>query len=181
MSICPVTQREAPSIFIPEALADPSSALWLSDSPRAFKIGWRSGRIPPPLSFAVSSHVRGLGSPVALLTPLLTKTAKGNLSQGEAHLEHSRGKGFESKSGSIGVSRLLCLRALFPGTPPLSPLLTWASSPAPSFHFKGLALSGSHILLDDKLIKLDFLDEIDTKELQLPAGPESQYSPSGSD
>lgn len=69
------------------------------------------------------------------------------------------------------MSRLWCLRALFPGTPPLSPLLTWASSPAPSFHFKGLALSGSHILLDDKLIKLDFLDEIDTKELQLPTGP----------
>lgn len=36
------------------------------------------------------------------------------------------------------------------------------------FHFKGLALSGSHIFLDDKLIKLDFLDEMDTKELQFP-------------
>jgi hypothetical protein len=33
-----------------------------------------------------------------------------------------------------------------------------------------LALSGSHIFLDDKLIKLDFLDEMDTKELQLPKG-----------
>lgn len=52
-------------------------------------------------------------------------------------------------------------------------LLTWASSPTASSLFKGLALSGSHILLDDKLIKLDFLDEIDTKELQLPTGRKS--------
>lgn len=170
MSICPMTQRETPSIFIPEAPADPSSALWLSRSQRAFKIGWRSRPTTPRLC-GVSSHVRGLPCPVSPDHSLLAKAAKGNLSQGEAHLEHSRGKGFESKSSSIGVSRLLCLRALFPGTPPLSPLLTWASSPAPSFHFKGLALSGSHILLDDKLIKLDFLDEIDTKELQLPTGP----------
>lgn len=36
-------------------------------------------------------------------------------------------------------------------------------SPSSAFHFKG-----SHICLDDKLIKLDFLDEMDTKELQLP-------------
>lgn len=172
MSICPVTQREAPSIFIPEALADPSSTLWLSSSPRAFKIGWRSHPTTPRLCSIFTCT--GPRKPCSPAHSLLTKTAKGNLSQGEAHLEHSRGKGFESKSGSIGVSRLLCLPALFPGTPPLSPLLTWASSPAPSFHFKGLALSGSHILLDDKLIKLDFLDEIDTKELQLPAGPESQ-------
>lgn len=41
-------------------------------------------------------------------------------------------------------------------------------SPSSSFHFKGLARSGSHVFLDDKLIKLDFLDEMDTKELQLP-------------
>lgn len=41
-------------------------------------------------------------------------------------------------------------------------------SPSSAFHFKGLALRESHICLDDKLIKLDFLDEMDTKELQLP-------------
>ena len=53
------------------------------------------------------------------------------------------------------------------------PLTRTFASPSSSFLFKGLALSGSHIFLDDKLIKLDFLDEMDTKELQLPEARKS--------
>lgn len=67
------------------------------------------------------------------------------------------------RTGSSGRTEELGL-----GTITVSPTDRGFCSPRSAFHFKGLALRGSHVCLDDKLIKLDFLDEMGTKELQLP-------------
>lgn len=104
---------------------------------------------------------------VALITIFTMKVKKETLERA-GRSPHTCGKGFLSCKWEQ-----LCCLAHWPRPP----------SPAPTLHFKGLSLRGSHILLDDKLIKFYyyffFLNEVDTKTMTPQAWESVQ--PSGSD
>lgn len=159
----------------------PSSALRLSHSPRVF-LRLAGGQILPPLCFVA----RLSGLRVLLCSPdnsifkiKVNKRRPWPGSNPPLNVYVKKGLCFGFKC--FNENRQLWEELVRLGHHCCFCPLTWTfASPSSSFLFKGLALSWSHIFLDDKLIKLDFLMRWIQKNHNSPR-PESQYSPSGSD